>query len=106
MHSPDEKATEQHLHLAFDSLLDANTPLFKQQISMLTGYQMNFLKAILDGHSTDFGEKDVRETYNLGSPSNIPRLKDALLERDLIELDGRHVYLSDPLFRCWLIERG
>lgn len=106
MLSPGEDATEQHLRMALDSLLDASTPLFKQQIAMLTGYQMNFLRAILEGHSSDFGEKEVRERFDLGSPSNLPRLKNALLERDLIELDGRNVFLSDPLFKRWLEERG
>lgn len=106
MLSTGEKADKEHLSVALNSLLDASTPLFKQQISMLTGYQMNFLKAILDGHSSDFGERDVRDAYNLGSPSNIPRLKSALLERDLIELDGRDVFISDPLFKRWLKERG
>ena len=106
MLSTGENANEQHLRVALDSLLDASTPLFKQQISMLTGYQMNFLKAILDGHRSDFGEKDVRDMYDLGSPSNLPRLKNALLERDLIELDGRDVFISDPLFKRWLKERG
>ena len=104
--SPGEDATEQHLRMALDSLLDASTPLFKQQIAMLTGYQMNFLRAIFDGHSSDFGEREVRERFNLGSPSNIPRLKSALLERDLIELDGRNVFISDPLFKRWMEERG
>ena len=104
--SPGEDATEQHLHVALDSLLDASTPLFKQQIAMLTGYQMNFLRAIISGHRSDFGEKEVREMYDLGSPSNLPRLKNALLERDLIELDGRNVFISDPLFKRWLEERG
>ena len=48
----------------------------------------------------------MKETFDLGSPSNLPRLKAALLERDLIEMDGRNVYISDPLFERWLRERG
>ena len=106
MLSPGENATKQHLRTALDSLLDASTPLFKQQIAMLTGYQMNFLSAIHAGHSSDFGERNVREKFDLGSPSNLPRLKNALLERDLIEMNGRNVFISDPLFKRWLIERG
>ena len=101
-----EEATERHLGIALNSLLDASTPLFKQQIAMLTGYQMNFLRAILAGHNSNFGESEIRETFNLGSPSNIPRLKNALLERDLIEQDGRDVFISDPLFKRWMQERG
>ncbi|MBO4905776.1 MAG: ATP-binding protein [Bacteroidaceae bacterium] len=99
---PDETATSELLHLSISTLLDTCTPLFKQQISSLTSYQMNFLAAILAGHSSDFGENAVRNEFNLGSSSNIPRLKTALLERDLIELDGRDVFISDPVFAMWL----
>ena len=97
-----ETATKEHLYTAFQSLLDTCTPLFKQQIATLTGYQLNALRALTDGHHADLGESAVREEYNLGSPSNIPRLKTALLERDLIEQDGREVFLSDPVFARWL----
>ena len=105
MLSKGETATLEHLHVAFQSLLDACTPLFKQQIATLTGYQMNCLRAIQAGHHSDLGERAVRDEFDLGSPSNIPRLKNALLERDLIEQDGREVFLSDPVFSRWLKER-
>lgn len=100
--SEGETATREHLYVAFRSMLDACTPLFKQQISTLTGYQMNCLRAILAGHHSDLGERAVRDEFDLGSPSNIPRLKAALLEHDLIEQDGRAVQLSDPVFAKWL----
>lgn len=38
------------------------------------------------------GERAVRDEFDLGSPSNIPRLKNALLERDLIEQGERIVH--------------
>lgn len=95
-------ATTEHLYAAFQSLLDACTPLFKQQIAPLTGYQLNALRAIRDGHHTDLGERAIRDEYDLGSSSNIPRLKSALLEHDLIEQDGREVFISDPVFAKWL----
>ena len=101
-----ETATSTHLKSAFTFLLDACTPLFKQQISTLTNYQLNCLRAIVAGHHTDLGERAVRDGFDLGSPSNIPRLKNALLERDLIEIDGREVFISDPVFTRWLKERG
>lgn len=101
-----ESATTLHLQNAFTFLLDACTPLFKQQISTLTSYQLNCLRAIVAGHHSDLGERAVRDGFDLGSPSNIPRLKNALLERDLIELDGREVFISDPVFARWLRDRG
>ena len=95
-------ATNKHLESAFSFLLDACTQLFKQQIAPLTGYQLNCLKAIAYGHHSDLGDQSVRNEFDLGSSSNITRLKEALLKHDLIEQDGRNVYISDPVFEHWL----
>jgi hypothetical protein len=93
------------VNLAIDELLEQNNVFFQREIEGLTGFQLNCLRAILAGHHSDLGERTVRDAFDLGSPSNIPRLKNALLERDLIELDGRDVFISDPVFARWLRER-
>ena len=96
-------ATEAQLDLAVNDLLDANEALFMQQVEPLSAYQMNFLRAIAMGHHHRFGEKEIREEFNLGSPANITRLKNALIKKDLIETQGRGLlYLTDPVFRQWL----
>ena len=66
--------------------------------------ELNCLRAIMSGHHSDLGERSVRDEFDLGSPSNIPRLKDALLERELIEIDGRELTIADPVFARWLSE--
>ena len=99
-------ATEAQLDLAVNDLLDANEALFMQQVEPLSAYQMNFLRAITMGHHHRFGEKEIREDFNLGSPANITRLKNALIKKDLIETQGRGLlYLTDPVFRLWLQRR-
>ena len=99
-------ATEAQLDLAVNDLLDANEALFMQQVEPLSAYQMNFLRAIAMGHHHRFGEKEIREDFNLGSPANITRLKNALIKKDLIEAQGRGLlYLTDPVFRLWLQRR-
>lgn len=99
-------ATEAQLDLAVNDLLDANEALFMQQVEPLSAYQMNFLRAIAMGHHHRFGEKEIREDFNLGSPANITRLKNALIKKDLIETQGRGLlYLTDPVFRLWLQRR-
>ena len=59
---------------------------FEQQIQGLTSYQLNFIRALCRGVHTDFGSKAVLEEYNLGTKSNISRIKTALLERELIDV--------------------
>ncbi len=49
----------------------------------------------------DFGSKSVLETYNLGTKSNITRIKSALQGKELIDYDKNGVYLEDPVFKMW-----
>ena len=73
-----------------------------QMIEPLSEFQLNFLRAIASGIKKDFGLSEVREEYNLGSYSNITRLKTALLERDLIEKKETELVITDPIFAKWL----
>ena len=65
----------------------------------------NFLRAIIAGVTKDFGLSEVRKEYNLGSYSNITRLKTALLERDLIEKQETEWVITDPIFAKWLKQK-
>lgn len=101
-----DTATDEQLTMAMNDLLDANEALFMQQIEPLSSYQMNFLRAVAAGHHKGFGDKDIREDYNLGSPSNITRLKETLVKKDLVEVRGRgEIYLTDPVFLQWMKRR-
>jgi hypothetical protein len=67
----DKIATEENFEGAWQDLLDQNTPLFEKQTENLTMYQLNFLKAIIDGVSKEFTTKNVLEKYNLGTSSSV-----------------------------------
>lgn len=93
--------TEEHLRQGVKDLLNSQEQLFMQQVEPLTAYQMNFLRCIISGHHDDFGEMAVREEFQLGSVSNIARLKSALVDKDLVEMVGRRFYITDPVFALW-----
>ena len=76
-----------------------------QQIEPLSGYQMNLLRAIVSGIHSGFNEKKVRSLFNLGAPSNMVRLRDALIERDLIYSEMRQLFITDPVFSLWFKQR-
>ena len=88
---------------AIDELIDQNTVLFMQQTEGLSSYQMNFLKALAAGETCDFTSECVLKKYNLGSKSNISRIQEALIRRELIEKSGGRVLIADPVFRLWLL---
>ena len=37
----------------------------------------------------------------ISGKSNITRIKNALRDRELIEMDKNNVYIEDPVFRIW-----
>ena len=97
----ENEATEQDFKNGIEALMAQCSGLFQEQLQGLTSYQLNFLRAVCNGVHTDFGSKAVMEEYNFGSKSNIARIKEALLDRELIETSPNGVYLEDPVFRMW-----
>lgn len=99
-------ATDADLQYGIDRLLDACEPLFIQQTEDLSAYQMNFLHALSNGVHTGFTQSAVLNTYRLGTPANITRLKKALIEKDLISISSpKHLEMSDPILTLWLKKR-
>ena len=94
-------ATEEQLTHALEDLLDQNNILFQSETENLSAYQMNFLKAVIDGIHSKFSSKEIILKYNLGTSANIVRLKSALLHTELIETDGKEIILADPVFGVW-----
>ena len=97
----DQETTEQEFNTGVEALMIQCSGLFQEQLRGLTSYQINFIRAICNGVHSDFGSKAVLEEYNLGSKSNISRIKESLLDKELIETDADGVYLEDPVFKMW-----
>jgi AAA+ ATPase superfamily predicted ATPase len=93
--------TEQTLELAVEDLLNQNSLLFLQQLDGLTAYQMNFLKALANGTSGNFGSKTVLSLYDLGSKSNVSKIKSVLTQKELIENTSKGIVFTDPVFQLW-----
>lgn len=96
------EVTEESFSRAVDDLLAQNSNAFIEQTQSLTTYQLNFLRAIMDGVSSGFGEASVRDRYNLGSASNITRLKQSMIDKELVELTPKGIILGDPVLKIWL----
>ena len=95
-------ATEQDFEAAYQDIIDQNTPLFEKQTESLTTYQMNFLRAVIDGVHSEFTSQDVLQKYQLSSSANVSIIKRALIKKELIEVENRQVVIPDPVMRVWL----
>lgn len=96
-----DAVTEQQFLNGVETLLAQCSGLFEEQLRHLSSSQIGFLRAICDGIHSGFGSKSILEEYNLGSKSNVTRLKSSLLNRELIEIEKDNVYIEDPIFRLW-----
>lgn len=95
-----KKVDDGIIESAIDDMLSQNSLLFLQQIEGLTTYQMNFLKALTRGVQ-DFTSKAVLTNYNLGSKSNITRIKTILIKKEIIENTMDGFRFTDPVFQIW-----
>jgi len=97
-----DEVSEEILAAAVEDLISQNSSIFIEQTQSLTSYQLNFLRAILYGVNNGFNEKEVRESFDLGVPSNVARLKKSLVDKELIEYTENGVEIGDPVLRLWL----
>lgn len=97
--------TEALIEPSMAELISTNEMLYMQQVEPLSAYQMNLLRAIVSGIHSGYNEKRVRAAFDLGSPSNMVRLRDALIERVLIYSEMRQLYVTDPVFSLWFRRR-
>ena len=98
----DKIATEKDFEEAYRDILAQNTPLFEKLTENLSSYQMNFLRAIIDGVRKEFSAQEVVQKYKLGSSANVAIVKRALVKKELVEIEKREVIISDPLLKAWL----
>ena len=94
-------ATNDDVDTAVIDLLNQNSMLYYRYIEGLSGFQINFLRAIADGKSSEFTRSETLRNYHLGTSANVKRLKDALEKKELIDITGKIVSFNDPVFKIW-----
>lgn len=95
-----KKASSTEIYAALAELLNANSPLYQKEIESLSPTQVNLLKAVISGERQLTGTKTM-QAYRLGTPRNVSKNKEILLNNDLIhEINGK-LELLDPAFERW-----
>jgi len=94
------KAGNAEIEAALRELIQANTPLYQNEVENLSNTQINLLKAVAKGE-TKFTSTAVMQEYQLGTPRNVSKNRQILNNSDLIhELNGEYEFL-DPAFELW-----
>ncbi|MCU0430684.1 MAG: ATP-binding protein [Cytophagaceae bacterium] len=95
-----KEATESEFTNALNELLQANSPLYEREVELLSATQLNLLKAVAKGE-TQLTSAAVMNEYQLGTPNNVSKNKQTLLQEDmLMEYEGKLEFL-DPAFETW-----
>ncbi len=96
------KVSENILLDALQELVDQCNDVFEAKTDELTAYQMNFLRAVADGNHTGLSSAQIIQNYHLGSSANVNIIKKSLLDKDLIVIESKEIFLSDPIMGLWL----
>ena len=105
MLNTDLSVTDETIQAGVNDLLMQCTPLFMEQTGSLTTYQMNMLRAIIDGQHTQWTSQEVLSKYGLGTKSNVAKMQKVLLKRDFIVATEQGLFLSDPVMGLWMQHR-
>lgn len=95
--------TEGIINQAFKLLMEMHSYRFKILTSRLSIFQINILRAILDG-AEKLSAADTMDKYQLQSSANVNRLKEALEKKEIIEFTKYGPVFLDPLFKTWMQE--
>ena len=95
--------TQGIIDAAITNLLDQNNYLFQMQTDNLPNTQVAFLKALSDG-VTSFTSMETMKKYDLGSVSNIRRIREALIQKEIIDIFPGKPEFLDPLYKLWFLK--
>jgi AAA+ ATPase superfamily predicted ATPase len=97
----EKTAKETDFEVALQDLLNQNSALFYNYMETLTALQLNFMRAVADGIQDQFSRNEIISKYDLGTSSNISRIKKSLEQKELIDISPKSLTFNDPVFRIW-----
>ena len=97
-----QEVTDEIITEAKEDLLRQNHALFMEQINALLAYQIRFIRALMAGKAQEISRGTTIEEFNLGSTANIATIKKSLQKKELIDIEGKNISFSDPIFIHWL----
>jgi uncharacterized protein len=93
-------ATPAEIEIALKELINANTPLYQNEIETISYTQLNLLKAVAKGE-TQFTSAAVMQRHLLGTPRNVSKNKTLLINNDIIHEVNNLYEFVDPAFELW-----
>lgn len=86
---------------AIDLVVRSNALHYQDICESLSNTQLNLIKAILAGEKKLTSTKTM-QSYKLGTPRNVSKNRNTLIEKDIIEIHPDGLSFTDPIFEYWL----
>lgn len=96
-----KSVTEEILNISKDSLLNQNAMLYIRDTEDLTSNQLNLLKAVASGHYKGLSSKTIIDRFSLGTSANVLKLKNSLIQKELIDETVQGIDFIDPIYKLW-----
>ena len=93
--------SDEIVRMAYDGVLMQLSLLFQNVTDSLTATQINFLEALQNG-VTQFSARQMLDDYQLGTSANVLRIKDALVNKEILDITGGQIEFLDPMYKHWL----
>ena len=75
--------------------------IFQSITDGLNNSQINLLKAVIN-NVEQLSSKATIQKYRLGTSANVLKVKKALVNKEIIDIQNNTVTFLDPLYRYWL----
>lgn len=98
-----KKCTLNEVNLAKEIICNRQTVNFQRETDLLTSMQLNLLNAICN-NAKQLSSTECIHEYQLGTSANVIRMKEALVNKEIILTNGASIEFVNPLFKLWLKE--
>jgi hypothetical protein len=88
------------LETALNELIRTNTPFYQSETEALSTTQINLLIAVANSE-TRLTSVSVMTGYKLGTPRNVSKNRDILINRDIIQTKEDGFEFVDPAYELW-----
>ena len=94
------KANASVIEQSLNDMIDQNTILYIKETENLSDSQFNFLKALASDAKT-LSSKETIHKFQLGTSANVIKVKNTLLNREIIHVNSGKAEFIDPVYELW-----
>lgn len=92
---------EQIIEEALENIILQNSLLYHNITGKLSNTQLSFINALICG-TEKFNSQKVLLKFKLGTSGNITKIKKALIDKAILDIQSEKISFLDPFYKIWL----